>query len=155
MGFHATLGVVAVLLAFGDHYGLYRPLTISCPGLTLFRIPARFVVLAGFAVAILAGLGAEALVTGPRPRALARRIGRLALAATAGIVPLMLVLIWAQTQPNADDFQNFASQYLLLVLFLAGVGARAVVAGAGGPASPSAPPRSWSCWQISCSAPTP
>ena len=71
-------------------------------------------------MAILAGLGAEALVTAPRPRALARRIGRLALAATAGIVPLVLVLIWAQAQPNADDFQNFASQYLLLVLFLAG-----------------------------------
>jgi hypothetical protein len=32
----------------------------------------------------------------------------------------VLVLIWAQAQPNADDFQNFASQYLLLVLFLAG-----------------------------------
>ena len=93
---------------------------ISCPGLTLFRIPARFVMLAGFAVAILAGLGAEALVTGARPRAFARGVGRLALAAAAGIVPLMLVLIWAQGRPNADDYQNFASQYVLLVLYLAG-----------------------------------
>jgi hypothetical protein len=119
-GFHATLGVAAVLLAFGDNYGLYRPMYDLLPGLTLFRIPARFVMLAGFAVAILAGLGAEALVTGARPRAFARGVGRLALAAAAGIVPLMLVLLWAQGRPNADDYQNFASQYVLLVLYLAG-----------------------------------
>lgn len=120
VGFHAALVVGGVLLAFGDHYGLYRVTYDLLPGLTLFRIPARFVGLAGFAVAILAGIGAEALVTGPRPLALARGVRRLALGAAAGIVPLMLVLVWAQTRSNADDFQNFASQYVLLVLYLAG-----------------------------------
>lgn len=120
VGFHAVLGFVAILLAFGDHYGLYRPAYDLLPGLTLFRIPARFVGLAGFAVAILAGIGAEALVAGPRPSALARGVRRLALVAGAGVVPLILVLVWAQTRPNADDFQNLASQYMLLVLLLAG-----------------------------------
>ena len=76
--------------------------------------------LAGFAVAILAGLGAEALLTAARPRAFARGVDRPALVAAAGIVRLMLVLLWAQGRPNADDFQNFASQYVLLVLYLAG-----------------------------------
>ena len=135
VGFHAVLGFVAILLAFGDHYGLYRTTYDLLPGLTLFRIPARFVGLAGFAVAILAGLGAQALVTGPRPRALARGVGRLALAAAAGVVPLMLVLVWAQARPNADDFQNFASQYLMLVLLLAGA---ALVVSWPGRASPLA-----------------
>jgi hypothetical protein len=120
VGFHATLGAAAVLLSFGDASGLYRPLYDLLPGLTLFRIPARFVGLAGFALAILAGLGAEALVTSPRSRALARIVGRLALVAAAGIVPLMLVLVWVQGQRNADDFQNFTSQYVLLVLYLTG-----------------------------------
>jgi Dolichyl-phosphate-mannose-protein mannosyltransferase len=120
VGFHAVLGLGAVLLAFGDHFGLYRPAYDLVPGLTLFRIPARFVGLAGFAVAVLAGLGAEALVTGPRPRRLARVLRRLALVAAVGVVPLTLVLVWAQAQPNRDDFQNFANQYLLLVIFLAG-----------------------------------
>jgi hypothetical protein len=135
VGFHAVLGFVAILLAFGDHYGLYRTTYDLLPGLTLFRIPARFVGLAGFAVAILAGLGAQALVTGPRPRALARGVGRLALAAAAGVVPLMLVLVWAQARPNADDVQNFASQYLILVLLLAGA---ALVVSWPGRASPLA-----------------
>ncbi|MGH2511963.1 MAG: hypothetical protein ACRDGQ_04670, partial [Candidatus Limnocylindrales bacterium] len=117
------------------HYGLYRPTYDLLPGLTLFRIPARFVGLGGFAVAILAGLGAEALVTGPRPRSLARGVRRLALIAAAGIVPLMLVLVWAQAQPNADDFQNFASQYLMLVILLAG---SALVVSWPGRASPLA-----------------
>ncbi|HEX2501569.1 MAG TPA: hypothetical protein VHO73_08925 [Methylomirabilota bacterium] len=120
VGFHAVLGFVAVLLAFGDHYGLYRPAYDLLPGLTLFRIPARFVGVAGFAVAVLAGIGAEALVTGPRPRTLARGVRRLALVAGAGVVPLTLVLVWAQPQPNADDFQNWASQYVMLVILLAG-----------------------------------
>jgi hypothetical protein len=119
-GFHATMGMVAVLLAFGDNYGLYRPLYDLLPGLTLFRIPARFVMLAGFAIAILAGLGAETLVTSPRPRAFARSATRVALGAAIGIVPLMLVLVWAQGRPNADDYQNFGSQYVLLALYLAG-----------------------------------
>ena len=120
VGFHAALGLGAVLLAFGDHFGLYRPAYDLVPGLTLFRIPARFVGLAGFSVAVLAGLGAEALVTGPRPHRLARILRRLALVAAVGVVPLTLVLVWAQAQPNRDDFQNFANQYLLLVLLVAG-----------------------------------
>jgi hypothetical protein len=120
VGFHAALGLGAVLLAFGDHFGLYRPAYDLVPGLTLFRIPARFVGLAGFAVAVLAGLGAEALVAGPRPRRLARVLRRLALAAAAGVVPLTLVLVWAQAQPNRDDFQTFANQYLILLILLAG-----------------------------------
>ncbi|HEY7139645.1 MAG TPA: YfhO family protein [Methylomirabilota bacterium] len=135
VGFHAVLGFAAVLLAFGDHYGLYRPTYDLLPGLALFRIPARFVGLAGFSVAVLAGLGAEALVTGPRPTALARGVRRLAALAVVGVVPLMLVLVWAQGQPNADDFQNFASQYLMLVIFLAGA---ALVVSWPGRASPRA-----------------
>ncbi len=135
VGFHAALGLGVVLLAFGDHFGLYRPAYDLVPGLTLFRIPARFVGLAGFAVAILAGLGAEALVTGPRPRRLARALRRLALVAAAGIVPLTLLLVWAQPRPNADDVQNFASQYLILVLLLAGA---ALVVGWRGRVGPHA-----------------
>jgi hypothetical protein len=135
VGFHAGLGFVAILLAFGDLYGLYRPTYDLLPGLTLFRIPARFVGLAGFAIAVLAALGAEALVSGPRPRALARGVRRLALVAGAGGVPLMLMLVWAQAQPNADDFQNFASQYVMLAILLAG---SALVVSWPGRASPRA-----------------
>ena len=47
----------------------------------------------------------------------------------------MLVLVWAQARPNADDFQNFASQYLMLVLLLAGA---ALVVSWPGRASPLA-----------------
>jgi hypothetical protein len=133
VGFHAALGLGAVLLAFGDHFGLYRVAYDLVPGLMLFRVPARFVGLAGFALAILAGLGAQALVAGPRPRRLARVLRRLALVAGAGVVPLTLLLVWAQPRPNADDFQNFMGQYLILVLLLAGT---ALVVGWPGRAGP-------------------
>jgi hypothetical protein len=135
VGFHAMLGFVAVLLAFGDLYGLYRPAYDLLPGLTLFRIPGRFVGLAGFALAILAAFGAQALLTGRRPIALARGVRRLALVAAAGGVPLTLLLVWAQVQPNADDFQNFAGQYVMLTLLLAG---SALVVSWPGRASPRA-----------------
>jgi hypothetical protein len=135
VGFHAVLGFVAVLLAFGDLYGLYRVAYDLLPGLKLFRIPARFVGLAGFALAILAAFGADALVRGPRPRALARCVRRLALAAAAGGVPLMLVLVWAQGDANADNFENFAGQYVVLVILLAG---SALVVSWSGRASPRA-----------------
>jgi hypothetical protein len=119
-GFHAAVGFVAVLLAFGSHHGLYHTAYDFLPGFTLFRIPARFVGVAGFTVAVLAGLGAEALLTGPRPHRLARTLRRLTLVAVAGGVPLALVLVWARTLPNALDFRFFASQYVMLALFLAG-----------------------------------
>jgi hypothetical protein len=135
VGFHAVMGFAAVLFAFGDHFGLYRPAYDLVPGLALFRIPGRFVGLAGFAVAILAGLGAQALVAGPRPLRLARGLRRLALAGAAGLVPVTLVLVWSPPQPNADDFQNFASQYVILALLLAGA---ALVVGWPGRTGPRA-----------------
>jgi hypothetical protein len=135
VGFHATMGFVALLLAFGDHSGLYRLAYDFLPGMALFRIPARFVGIAGFAVAMLAGIGAQALVTTPRPPGLARGLGRLALLAGAGLVPVTLVLVWTRPLPNADAFVNFASQYVLLTLWLA---AAALVLNWSGPGARAA-----------------
>src|SRR5262245_44613452 len=66
VGFHATLGAAAILLAFGDNYGLYRALYDLLSGLTLFCIPARFVLLAVFAVSLFSVLGDDMIA--PRSR---------------------------------------------------------------------------------------
>ena len=118
VGFHAAVGFGALLLAFGDEYGLYRPAYDLLPGLAFFRIPARFVGLVGFTVAVLAGIGAEAVVTGPRPHRLARGLRRLSAVAGAGLVPVALIVVWARSLPNPAPFWHFASQYVLLALFL-------------------------------------
>lgn len=68
---------VAVLVSFGKHFPvLYGPLFEFLPYFNKFRIPSMILMLAGFAVAVLAAVGAGRLVDlvdkgGARPRRLA------------------------------------------------------------------------------------
>ncbi len=63
--FHAAAALFALLLAMGK-YTLFGKLLVWLPLLQNFRIPARFLFLFGFPVAVLAGLGLEALLTAAR-----------------------------------------------------------------------------------------
>ncbi len=60
--FHAAAVLAALLLAMGK-FTLFGKLLVWLPLLQNFRIPARFLFLFGFSVAVLAGLGLEALLT--------------------------------------------------------------------------------------------
>jgi hypothetical protein len=62
-----ALAFAGVFLAFGAYNPVYYLLYKLVPGFALFRAPARWLLLYSFGVAILAGLGLEAL---PRIRAL-------------------------------------------------------------------------------------
>ena len=59
--FLVGLASVALVLAFGDYTPLYAPLA-RVPVLNLFRVPARFLDVFSLAVALLAGLGLDALL---------------------------------------------------------------------------------------------
>ncbi|MFQ5340606.1 MAG: YfhO family protein [Anaerolineae bacterium] len=60
--FLVGLAGVALVLAFGDYTPLYAPLS-QVPVLNLFRVPARFLYVFSLAVALLAGLGLDALLS--------------------------------------------------------------------------------------------
>jgi hypothetical protein len=54
--FFAALGLVSFLLALGIHFPLFE-LAFRVPGMNLFRVPARWMLLASLALAMLAGGG--------------------------------------------------------------------------------------------------
>lgn len=60
--FLVGLAGVALVLAFGDYTPLYAPLS-RVPVLNLFRVPARFLYVFSLAIALLAGLGLDALLS--------------------------------------------------------------------------------------------
>ncbi|MBI2939168.1 MAG: hypothetical protein HYY04_01915 [Chloroflexi bacterium] len=61
----AALAAGAFLLAFGQFSPLYGPAFAVVPGLQLFRVPARWLAIATFALAALAGLGFDCLSPSP------------------------------------------------------------------------------------------
>ena len=155
VGFHAVLGFVAVLLAFGDHYGLYRPTYDLLPGLTLFRIPARFVGLAGFAVAILAGprrAGARHRSAAARPRP------RQSAGWRWPPPPVSSRSCWSWCGPRRSRTPTTSrtSRASTCSSCSSWPGPRSSCRGRAGRArSRCAPRRSSSCWPTSCSAPIP
>src|SRR5581483_2689953 len=65
--FFLLLAAVALLLALGPQNPLYPALFRAVPGLSLFRVPARWLFLYGFSLSILAGLGLHGLLAaGPK-----------------------------------------------------------------------------------------
>jgi hypothetical protein len=118
VGFHAALGLGALLLAFGDRFVLYRLAFDLMPGVALFRIPARILVLFNFATAILAGLGAHALLRSRGPTGL-RRVLIWITTLTAAVAPAMyLLLLWSANGVLADAAAILVDQYVLLLLVL-------------------------------------
>jgi hypothetical protein len=80
------IAAIALLLAIGQQNPLYPLLFRVVPGLNLFRVPARWLYVYTFAMAALAGLGADALfMAGPKRRVwpLLAAAGALSLAGLA------------------------------------------------------------------------
>jgi hypothetical protein len=84
-----TVGCVAALgprIAIGDGEPLWSPYLLLrdwIPGFATVRMPLRFVVIAQLGLVLLAGLGAERIVTVARPRARATLAATIALLALA------------------------------------------------------------------------
>jgi hypothetical protein len=117
-GFHAVLGLCALLMAFGEHFTVYRLVFDLIPGFALFRIPARIMVLFNFAVAALAGLGAHALLERGAPKGLGRFV-RWATGLVAAAAPAMyLLLLWSPERAIAKAAETLIDQYVLLLLVL-------------------------------------
>ncbi len=115
--FAILLLLVALLLGMGMFGPLYPALFDYIPGLNLFRVPARWLLLYAFAVAALVALGMEGAVAGGRPL-LARIPGRsvpgrwlpmlramlrrLVMIAGVLVVPLVPLLLYRAAEPGYE-----------------------------------------------------
>src|SRR5262249_34203052 len=118
VGFHAALGLGSLLLALGDNLPLYRLAFDLIPGVALFRIPARILVLFNFSVAVLAGLGAERLLATQALAGLRRVLVWLTALAAACAPAMYLLLLWNANGGLSDAVTLLADQYVILLLVL-------------------------------------
>ncbi|MFH1747726.1 MAG: hypothetical protein ABIG44_11880 [Planctomycetota bacterium] len=133
--------VFGLLLALGE-LGPFCPVLYRLPGSSLFRVPARALLLFNLAVAALAALSLEDLMAGHTPfrvrlRALAQKWSRRPWITTPVIIviPLLLVLLALPWLPDATRAAALASMcpwkpavFVPLVITLASLGALYLVA---------------------------
>ena len=96
--FFFTLALVSFMLALGHHFPLYE-WAFKLPGVRLFRVPARWLMLTTLASAMLAGVGlhyVRQLGTGPWQRLISATRLLLAL----GLVALVAGLLWPFQKPG-------------------------------------------------------
>jgi hypothetical protein len=118
VGFHAVLGLLALLLAFGGHLPIYRIVFDLVPGFAFFRIPARIMVLFNVAVAILAGMGAQALLARRELKGLGRVVRWTAGLVAAAAPAMYLLLLWSPGSVLDKTVETLVDQYVLLLLVL-------------------------------------
>ena len=118
VGYHAALALGGLLLAFGDRFGAYHLAFDLLPQLHLFRIPAQALALVSFALAVLAGLGAEALARDPPAPGLVRGLHGAAVAGGAILVGILLLVVLGEGMPWRDPVAGLADQIILALLLL-------------------------------------
>src|SRR2546425_12059085 len=89
--FFLSIAVIAMLLALGRYTRFYGLALAVLPPLKMLRFPAKAMVLAAFAWAMLAGIGVDAWRSGERGRLV--RIGTASLLALGGVVAGGLALV--------------------------------------------------------------
>jgi hypothetical protein len=106
--FFGLLALVALVASLGDATPLYRFLYDVLPGLNQFRIPAKFISLVTFPLAVLAGFGAqyflEAPAGGDRRTSLRSLYWVLGLALAGGLASLVLVGVSLSGQETGGKF---------------------------------------------------
>lgn len=84
--FFCLLLIGSLLLALGDYTPLYKYVIQYLPGFSLFRIPARWLMVVSFALAILAGLGLESIIRKGLPRPVLGSVITIGLLLGAGVI---------------------------------------------------------------------
>ncbi len=128
----AVIAVVGLLLAFGAYNPIYW-LLATLPGFNLFRVPARWLALFALGVAMLAGLGFDALSRGKLPQ-LRLRVGLIAavtaLLAGASLLATRIPESVPMVAPTAITFAGWAVALLVLLILLALASRRSLRQGA-------------------------
>lgn len=116
--FFALGGLVFLLLALGPATPLYPALAQMLPFVP-FQVPARFVLLLDFCLAVLAAVGLDALLSSRVPAG--RRRGLLV--ATAVAAALVAVVLYATQSRLSGDSPHHAAQMTRALLVYAGLAA--------------------------------
>lgn len=138
MGFLLVAALVSLLMALGWHSPLYLLAYRWFPGIAWFQAPARFLFLYTFAVAMLAGFGAERIC----PSRGWVFWGRLTLA--GGLAATAMILVLRAVPPFSET--TFPAALLRLAATAAGIGAWAAACPRRGA------PRRVSAWRWAAAA---
>ena len=84
--YFAGLTVAGVVFALGRYLPIYELFYDHLPGFALFRVPARWLFLAAFGLAGLAGLGIDALAAGERLRVARAQLSNRLFTLAAGLL---------------------------------------------------------------------
>ncbi|MDP2660980.1 MAG: YfhO family protein [Dehalococcoidia bacterium] len=114
--FWLGLGLLALFMALGGYNPLFELIYRIAPPLRLFRVPARWLYLYAFAVAALAGIGADRLVSADVVRGWLRGLGRMLVWAAAALIPVAVVqLVAARTKEDVSAPVFWAWVGLILI----------------------------------------
>jgi hypothetical protein len=122
----AAVGAIGLLLALGENTIVHRLFYTLVPGFSNLRVPARFILLSGFAVAALAGFGLARLPSLP-----ARQVLRWS-GIFLGVMLLLTLMAWL----SVPGHEQHASEMFVGL----GIGVLLLAAGTG---LSLAPQRSW------------
>jgi hypothetical protein len=96
--FWSVAGVVALVASFGTHTPVYRLALRVVPGLAMFRYPSKYLILTVMAVAVLAALGWDALMSDATRRLkLAAPVGFAAVLAALALTATLVVFAFPDT----------------------------------------------------------
>jgi hypothetical protein len=127
VAFWIALGVVVLVLAFGEHTFFYSVAYLLAPGFGAVRDQERIIYLFSFAVSVLAGYGAIVLVQ-PLPRLVRKGFRRFVRGlAWVGVGFLGLTALWyfgyllgVQQGSEINAFEGVLRHHVLLLLCLGG-----------------------------------
>ncbi len=125
--FWIAFGLVALVLAFGEHTFFYSVAYLLAPGFGAVRNQERIVYLFSFAVSVLAGYGAIVLVQ-PLPRLVRKGVRRFVRGLVwVGVVLLGMTALWyfgyllgLQQGTEVNVFEGILRHHVLLLLCLGG-----------------------------------
>ena len=107
VAFFSLLALFSFIASLGDATPLYKFLYSFLPGLNQFRIPAKFIILVTFPLAVLAGYGAHRFLEGQgpgtQPTPLKSLNGLLWLALAGGLLSLVMVGFALPGQETGKD----------------------------------------------------
>ena len=117
----AALALFTLTLALGDHGFLYPAIRKVLPQIGFMRYPIKFVVVATFALPLLAGFGLDWLRPGlgQNSRGLWKRAGGLGLA-LVGLIAVIVCLAHLHPQPS-DDVQATTFSGVRSAIFLVAI----------------------------------
>jgi hypothetical protein len=119
--FGALIATLGVFLALGENTGLYQFAFSSVPGFDTFRVPARWLLLWEFGVALLATIGATWIARGAR---LSLRRPDLWLRVVLVVTVLVVGLAWQQFE--GEPFPQRRTPFTFAALTLLVLGAAAL-----------------------------